>query len=82
VVDGVDGVVEEPPPPSPMSGQSPSACDPPLAAKIGCGSEYAGGELAPLDPEPLDPEPPAAIATVAQTAAATSTATTANQKVG
>src|SRR3954451_15834860 len=91
-VDGVDGVVELPPLP-PMFGQSPWAVDPPLAAYIGGAADDAAGRpAAPLaaytggaaaDPggerAPLDPEPPAAIATVAQTAAATITARTANQ---
>jgi hypothetical protein len=85
VVDGADGVVELPPLPPlslPMFGQSPWLFDPPLAANIECGPSYdAAGvldELVPLDGEPL----PAAIATVAHTAAATSTAATANQKLG
>jgi hypothetical protein len=83
VVDGVvvDGVVELPPPPlsSPMFGQSPWLCDPPLAANIGPPYDAAGV----LELELLDEElPPAAIATVAHTAAATSTVATANQKLG
>jgi hypothetical protein len=60
-----------------MFGQSPCEWVPPLAAYIGCPPNAAGGEL-----EAFDPELPAAIATVAQTAAATATARTANQRLG
>src|SRR5690348_6535516 len=63
-----------------MFGQSPWLCDPPLAANIACGPSYvAAGEPVLV---PFDEELPAAMATVAQTAAATSTAATANQRLG
>src|SRR5829696_5681303 len=85
---GADGVVEPPPEPPPSSqplppgsGQSPSTC-PPSAANVGCGAAYDATGAGDGELVSLDADDPPAIATVTHTVAATSTATTASQRLG
>jgi hypothetical protein len=80
---GVDGVVEPPPPLPPLPpscpGQSSEAAVPSSAVNSPCGSVPVVS-VGMLDPdEPVEPEPPEAIATVAQMAAATTTAASTHQ---